>query len=207
MGEIAIVEADTADLSSLTTVVARSFFPVNPFIKSIFPDTAAMRQWWSTVFAQEIGAPDCHVLIARQPKKNTVALGVLTLRLLNEYDKGAGLWSSSPLTDDHNQSLYWPMIDGMSEHRERLMTGRKHFLLELFGVDQAYQGQRVGKQLLQRACDIADEAQYVTFVQANASARGIYEKAGFVLKSETLMPGELNYREFMLVRQPVPIAI
>lgn len=115
-------------------------------------------------------------------------------------DKGSGLWTMYDLTADHDRVAYRPMIAGMTEHRERVMLGKPHFVIELFGVDHAYKGRRIGVQLLARACEIADEAGHEIFVQANASARDFYCKLGFEVQWKSVMPGETEYVEYMLVR-------
>lgn len=198
-GDIEVIEAQASNLTSLSTIVARSFHPVNPYIKNTFPDTALMRQWWTKVFSDEIDSLSCKVLTAVDSDDGT-AIGVLCLRLLGAEDRGSGLWTMYDLTADHDEVAYQPMIAGMSEHRERTMLGKPHFLIELFGVDDAYKGRQTGKKLLSRACQIADEARHETFVQANASARGFYCKLGFVEQGKTVMPGEAEYVEYMLVR-------
>lgn len=80
------------------------------------------------------------------------------------------------------------------------MMGQAHFVIELFGVDHSVKGYGLGKMLLTKACEIADEAGLPIFVMANASAQGIYPKVGFELRDVKVLPGELKYEEFMLVR-------
>jgi N-acetylglutamate synthase-like GNAT family acetyltransferase len=72
----------------------------------------------------------------------------------------------------------------------------------LFGVDHETKGSGLGKKLLLRACEIADEAGLPVFVMANASAKGIYQhpEAGFELRDVKVLPGEMRYEEYMLVR-------
>ena len=92
------------------------------------------------------------------------------------------------------------MCNAMTTQRERLMLDSSHFLIQLFGVDQAYSGQGIGKRLLLKACSIADQLGHDIFVQANASAKGIYLKYGFEEKEVLTMPGDMHYTEHMLVR-------
>lgn len=88
----------------------------------------------------------------------------------------------------------------MASARETLMTGQPHFVIELFGVDHETKGSGLGKKLLLKACDIADEAGLAVFVMANGSAKGIYQhpEIGFELRDVQVLPGE--YEEYMLVR-------
>lgn len=80
------------------------------------------------------------------------------------------------------------------------MMGQPHFVVELFGVDHETKGSGLGKKLLLKACEIADEAELAVFVMANASAKGIYHHAeiGFELRDVQVLPG--GYEEYMLVR-------
>lgn len=93
------------------------------------------------------------------------------------------------------------MIDGMVEHRERLMLGKPHYLVEMFCADHDYKGKGVGSALLAKACEIADAGSYDVFVQANAGAKSFYEKFGFRVEDEVVMPGEGEYVECMMVRR------
>lgn len=200
MADISVSEARQSDLDSLTTIVTRSFHPVNPYIKRALPDTPELRAWWSRIFEDEMREESCHVLVALDSKTNK-DIGVLTLRLLAPNDKGAGFWTMYPLTQDHEWEKYRSMVDGMVEARERLMLGRPHYLIELFGVDNAFKGRGVGTKLLARACEIGDEAGHDTFVQSNASARDFYMRLGFSCDGEAVMPGEPKYIEYMMIRR------
>ena len=202
--DLPVVEADESNIASLKTIVARSFHPVNPYIRNTLPDTPLMREWWAQNFTEQLRDPRCNVLtVLDQASKD--AVGILLLRLMGPQERGSGSWTSRELTDDHDKEAYKPMIDGMTEHRERVMFGTAHFMIELFGVDHALKGRRLGDRLLRRACEIADEAGYPTFVQSNQFAKAFYEKHGFEEKGRSDMPGEIKYSEFMLLR-PVPRA-
>ncbi|KAK1071799.1 hypothetical protein LTR12_008566 [Friedmanniomyces endolithicus] len=197
---IGVLEASESNVPSLSTIVARSFHPVNPYIRKVLPDTPHLRKWWSNIFTNQIEDSNTHLLTALDPKTNT-AIAVLSMRRMAADDKGAGSWNNHDLTPDHDVVGYKAMIDSMGEHRERLMLGRPHFLIQLFGVDHAYAGKGIGRSLLARACEIGDSAGLDMFVQANASAKGLYEKMGFEVGGEEVMPGEMKYVEYMLVRK------
>ena len=82
------------------------------------------------------------------------------------------------------------------------MMGRPHFVVELLGVDHETKGLGLGKKLLLRACEVADEAGLPVFVMANASAKGIYQhpEIGFELRDVKVLPGEMQYEEYILMR-------
>ncbi|KAF2774284.1 hypothetical protein EJ03DRAFT_3964 [Teratosphaeria nubilosa] len=201
-----VEDASISDLDSLSTILARSFHPVNPYIKETIPDTPATRTWWKAVFKNSIEYPKSHVLIAvdttsaSTPRK---ALGILMFRLMAFDEPGRGLWASVPPTSDHHGEKYNNIL-GALDARERIMrtaqTGaRPHSVIELFGVDHEYKGQGLGGMLLRRACEVADDAGYETFVQANASAVAMYcHVGGFEVRERVVLEG--GYEEGMLVR-------
>ena len=89
------------------------------------------------------------------------------------------------------------------------MMGQPHFVVELFGVDHETKGSGLGKKLLLKACEIADEAGLTVFVMANASAKGIYQhpEIGFELRDVKVLPGEMQYEEYMLVRSAKKLGV
>ena len=198
--EVKVIEARPSDIESLTTIVARSFHPVNPYIKKTLPDTPGMRQWWSRIFTNESNDPSCHVLVALDPATDK-DIGILNLRFFEPEDRGVGFWTSYKWVEDIDHDLCKPMIDAMVEFRERIMMGSRHYLIELFGAEQGWKGKGIGTKLLARACEIADGDQCDLFVQANGSAKGFYERLGFRCEGESVMPGEAKYMEYMMVRR------
>ena len=198
---IVIREAIHSDLPSLTTVVPRSFHPVNPFIEACFPDTPLIREYWTRVFGDETVSEKCHLLTAFDSSTNT-AVGVLCLRLLQSEDRGAGIWTEYPLCDDTPKATLQPAIDSQVEYRERIFLGKgqPHFLLELFGVDHAYKGRGLERLLLQRAGEIADNRGVATFVEANGYATGFYAKLGYIVQGMVEMPGSIKHEEYLMVR-------
>lgn len=199
-GSVQVIGARKSDIKSLTTIVPRAFHPINPYVKKALPDTPLLRAYWAHIFKEEIDDISCHPLIAADPTTDEV-IGVLTLRLCGPDYHGSGFWTDYAWTSDHDAEMWRPAIDGMVEYIEKLMRGRSFYLLELFGADYAYKGKGVGSKLLQKACDIADAAGLEIFVQANGSAKGFYQKFGFRLEAEKIMPGDIEYAEYMMIRQ------
>lgn len=113
-----------------------------------------------------------------------------------------GFWSKHPLTPDQNSTLFQPAITAMSQARalafspspsnptttttttqppnqEAAPQPQPHFLLELLGISHDYQNLQLARRLLTLAGEISDQAGWETFVEANASAVGLYRKMGF----------------------------
>ncbi|KAI7283383.1 hypothetical protein KC345_g3017 [Hortaea werneckii] len=196
-----VIEAQEPHLDSLQTIVPRAFHPTNPYIRKVFPDTPLIRQWWRINFAQQIANPACKVLVVVDPSDETTIRGLLTMKQMEPAEHGSGSWTANALTPDHDQVAFRPMIDGMTAHRERIMFGTRHFMIELFGVEHGAKGTGIGGKLLRRACEIADQSRLPMFVQSNMFAWELYARFGFEERGREDMPGDEGYREIMMVRR------
>jgi GNAT superfamily N-acetyltransferase len=202
----------STDIPSLSTIVPRSFHPTNPYIQKLFPNTPLLEQWWTAIWKTKLETPaTSHVLtvesINPNPNPNNSkeitnnknkSLGILSLQLFTSSQSGAGLYNDFAPTSDHDAQAYHDVASSLATGRERLMAGTSHFVIELFGVDHEAKGLGLGKALLSRACEIADEAGLPIFVMGNASAKGIYVKCGFEVRDVKILAGD--YEENMLVR-------
>ena len=214
-------QATAADVLSLATIVPRSFHPTNPYIQSLFPNTPLVQQWWTEIWTTKLQTPaTSHVLTVEpnNPNPNTnkkrkdtqddtpanKSLGILSMQLFSPSDLGAGLYTTFFPTPDHEAQAYHDVAFSMANAREALMTSTPHFVIELFGVDHDFKGHGLGRMLLLRACEIADEAGLPVFVMANASAKGIYLKFGFEVRDVKVLAG--GYEESMLVRPAAGVA-
>ena len=213
MINLEVSEATTSAIPSLTTVVPRAFHKTNAFHRAAVPDTPLVREWYARIYADEIQDPACHVLTvidndnynnnqsaSSSSEEQPLALGILLLRLMPPSDKtSSGIWTKHAVTPDHNKEKYEAMVVPMGALRSEIMGTREHFLLELFGVDDEAKGMGLGKKLLQRACEISDEAGVDIFVEGNMFAVAFYRKFGFEKVKEIVLPGEEAYGEAMLV--------
>ncbi|GAA6029487.1 hypothetical protein JCM8097_003704 [Rhodosporidiobolus ruineniae] len=75
---------------------------------------------------------------------------------------------------------------GWDSIRERIMDGYPHWYLAPLWVKPEYQGQGVGKKLLQQVLDLADSTTPTTpiFLEASAAGRPMYEKIGFTIEGD-----------------------
>lgn len=211
-----ICSATLFDISSLSTIVPRSFHPTNPYIQKLFPDTPSLQQWWKEIWISKLQTPATSYVLTvgcNNPNpnptneqnstnnphtSNETSLGILSMQLFAPYQTGAGLYTTFLPTPDHDARAYHDVASNLANAREALMSGTSHFVIELFGIDHAAKGLGLGKGLLLRACEIADEAGLPIFVMANASAKGLYVKCGFEVRDVKVLPGD--YEENMLVR-------
>lgn len=200
---ITVQEALPSHIASLSTMDVRAFHPTNAFHRQVFPNTPLVIDWWAKVFADEIDDPTAHVLVAidADNAENPV-VGVICMRLMDPSIRGAGMWTMYDFTSDHDLEEFQPSIEVMIDWRERLFASTKqwHYLLEFVGVDHAYRGTGIGKRILERACEIADEKGYPVFVEGNHYAVGFYQKCGFEEKGHKVMTGKEAYTQHVLVK-------
>jgi len=69
-----------------------------------------------------------------------------------------------PLTADHHEALKDALVE-QARDRATLMRQEPNFQVDLLGVDRAFQGRGVGRRLVQRACEVADQEGAAVFLQ------------------------------------------
>ncbi|KAI1264059.1 acyl-CoA N-acyltransferase [Xylariaceae sp. FL1019] len=174
--DIAFREAELQDLDSLETFVPRTFFDVNPLMKTLFPDTPAMRTWWRRIFEEYIRNPDFHFPVAIDTSTQIV-VGALPLRGVQKGQAFGGFMAQHPATEDHPSEMWSKAIQRFIENEKAAVGDNDRFLIEIMGVDEAYQGQGIGKRLVANVCDIADAKGYPIFLETSR-AREFYLKQG-----------------------------
>jgi ribosomal protein S18 acetylase RimI-like enzyme len=222
-----IREATLADLEgehSLLTILPRAFHPINPYMKSVIPDTPKVRDWWLKIFGYCINNEGYQVLIATtttaEPTGNEAqavkhdhdeVIGVLLLHYVDSSNESAkeNCWTLYPPTSDHDQTKFNAML-GVDETNKSYnppplnnpenMRTSPHFLIEFFCTDHSYQGKGVGTAVLKKACEIVDANGIEMTVVANWTATGFYERVGFKEEARVRMPGEEEYWECLLAR-------
>lgn len=203
MAQLSVTPAREADLESLSDLVPRAFHRSNEYFRTTLPNTPLLRQWWAGLIGDAIRDLIYHVLTiidSNETPGARLAVSLLLLRRIAADGTGENVFHRHPPTADHDHARYAAMLRGsVGGPRERLMSGVSHFSLDLFGVDDQYQGSGLGKALLKTACEIADAQSADIFVQANIYARAFYEKRGFQCVEEILLPGPEKYGEVFLV--------
>lgn len=117
-------------------------------------------------------------------------------------DLSAGTWTMLNSCADTNTEMYEAMMDYMHEIYYKFMSGKPHYLIELLGTAHEAQGTGAGRLLLETLAREADERGVETFVQTNNIVVKFYEKMGYMIRERKMMPGNLKYEEFALVRTP-----
>ncbi|KAK3674628.1 hypothetical protein LTR78_005350 [Recurvomyces mirabilis] len=164
-------DATTSDLESMSTMVPRSYSP-DASLSQIIPDTPKTRQWWVETYRHALSDPAARLLLAVDGEKT---VGIFILHYLgpdSPSSSSSAITSVVPLIEDHSPILAEALKD-LKAGRKELMGGEPHFLVELVGVDAAYQSQGIGKELTRRACEVADQRDAAIYLRTSA-AKGYY---------------------------------
>lgn len=164
----------------MTTLLPRAYAPDAPLLQMI-PDSPSIREWWKKTYQHALNDAHSHILIATDEPK---VIGILTMHhaapeLPSSITKS--VISAIPLTSEHSPLLTSALEDLLQE-RKKLMSEDPHYLIELVGVDDEYQGLGIGRRLVERACEIADDGNEAIYLQTSA-AREFYTRRvgrGFV---------------------------
>lgn len=173
---ITYLDATLEHIESLKTIVPRSFFEVNPRMKTLLPDTPAMREWWGRVFGDLITNPNSCIPIAVDTATNKV-VGAFTLDGILQGEPFGGALQRHPATEDHDSKDWAGAIKEFAEHDEQIVGDQNRFLVEIVGVDSAYQGKGIGQRLTARACEIADADGWPIYLETSM-AKMFYLKQG-----------------------------
>jgi ribosomal protein S18 acetylase RimI-like enzyme len=182
---VIIGQATAQDIPSLTTIIPRSYDPDSLLIKLFPPESPLIKEWWSQVYAAAISSPSFHIFVSHAPDSPNTVAGVLTLQFYDPQDPASspgGLCTLAPLTEDHDQILIEALASQATE-RNAQAKGQPNFVIDLVAVDREYQGQGIGRELIWRACETADEKGASIFLETT-KARKYYLKLAMGFESD-----------------------
>ena len=169
------------------------------------PDTPLVRKFWDETNTYSLNDPGVRLMVvvdtAVSPER-IIALGRFRFSAAEQKgDLDAGTWSAISLTPDHNAEMCNAFIDFIVLCRRKVMSGRKHYFLELVATSHEYKGSGAGRMLLEWVCGEADTEKTAVFVETNTDIVEFYERFGFEVVERLKMPGEeYGYEEWVLVR-------
>lgn len=198
--------AELSDLPQLGVLTPRCFHSISVFHQRSFPNTPKLREWWTAVFRGEISSPSSQPYVAVSKADNHI-IGIIATVLLEADDQSAGFFTKHPYTSDHDIELFQPAVDAMVEYRTKIYsgTGKQHYMIQLFGVEDDSKGTGAGKALLKTVCDMADREGKEVFVESNGKAKNFYMKVGgFESQGEisVSLGDDGSWEEHLLVRKP-----
>ncbi|KAK4495203.1 hypothetical protein PRZ48_013530 [Zasmidium cellare] len=191
------------DIESLKTIVPRSFFKDLPWMEAMFPDTTDIREWWGRVYEDLIASPNSYLPIAVDTASNTV-IGAMTVDAVLQGEPAGGVLTRIPATQDHGED--WPEVLKTFAGEDREYVGdRNRFLIDIMGVDTAYQGRGIGQKLVAMACGFADAKGWPIYLNTG-QAKGFYLKQalGFQAVASKDDPDDPEAKDGKLLRETVP---
>ena len=219
--DLIIRPATLDDVDELVDVYFRAFHPVSPFMVRAFPDTTQMRSWWAQLHRYAVLDPEVTLMIVTSKSRNGAIVAMARRRYFPtlphhpialegpdadfarpDGDLSAGTWTLCKMCPDINVEMFEAMMAFMAQAHTQLMTGKRHFLIELVGVAHEAQGQGAGRLLLEDINRRADDLGVEVFVETNNLVVDFYEKMEYKILDRLMMPGGLQYEEFNLLRLP-----
>lgn len=163
------------------------------------PDTPAMRLWWSRVFSDLVSDAHSRVPIALDTSTNAV-VGAITAHGVLQGQPFGGFMIHHPPIEDHGKA--WPeLVRGFAASEKSTVGDRARIVIEILGVDEAYQSKGVGARLVAEACKFADEKGWPIFLDTGM-ARNFYLKRGLGFKLMSSESGEEG-EDGQILREPV----
>lgn len=181
----------------------------------MFPDTPGVRKWWEDGIREDIlRKPQQTYLkvIDTNAHGRMVAYAKWDLGSMEERGPRALPFDREEMDREACGEFY----AHMDRERKRLMGDRKHYcisllslcflplmaspdlanksmtatVLDMLATHPDYQGQGAGSMLVRWGCALADKDGVPAYVDASKAGKPLYEKFGFVDRSETQRQGE-----------------
>lgn len=220
--DLSLRVATYADLGELSTLFARSFHPVSPYMRRLFPDTTLMRSWWKQVFAHAIADPEVTLMVVTSTSREDAIVALGRWRFFPEYphdpvkvdgpeaeilkpdgDLSAGSWTLLKTCEETDQFIesYDAMISFLALGLQTYMKDRPKgfYHIELVGTVHEAKGLGAGRLIIDEVKKMAKEKGVDVFVETNNIVLKFYEKLGFELEDKLMMPDKFDYEENVLV--------
>ncbi|OBT78897.1 hypothetical protein VF21_02818 [Pseudogymnoascus sp. 05NY08] len=177
-----VLELATAeDVPAIIDVWFAAF--TQPSMRKLLPDTPGMREWhhnWHLGNFQN--RPDTKYLRIVDPKSKDeqgrpriVAFGVWDLAMPEERGRRFPPWHP-----DCPQEACEAFIATLESERKRVMGDVKNYYLDTVATHPDYQKRGAGAMLVKWGCDLADENDVASYVDASKAGAPLYKKYGFV---------------------------
>ncbi|GLI74783.1 hypothetical protein PoHVEF18_003031 [Penicillium ochrochloron] len=151
--------ATLEDVPAITELWFAAF--TDPDMQHLFPNTPAMRQWWTDANRNDMINKPFQKYIKVVDTQSTDEQG--RPRLV-AYAK----WDTSRLSDRGRRYPAWHESQPGDEY------------LDMLGTHPDYRKRGAGSMLVQWGCDLADREGVAAYVDASKAGAPLYEKFGFV---------------------------
>jgi ribosomal protein S18 acetylase RimI-like enzyme len=198
--------ATAAEIPVLASVWYDAFHPVSPFMRQVFPDTPLIREYWTKANTYALNDPHIRTMVvasgATKPEQVIAVARFQAPPADGSVSQllDAGTWSRIPWTTDHDVETLSTAVAFQSAGREKAMKGKRHYFIELLATKHEFKGKGAGKMLIDWVCEQADNEQVEVFVDTNKDIVKFYERFGFIVQEKMVMPGDIAYEQYLLVR-------
>lgn len=177
-------------------------------MQKAFPDTPLIREYWAKANSYALNDPDVRLMVVFNNSAISERMIAVARFGAPPADTSApqvldcGTWSRIPWTADHDAESLNTATAFQALGRQKAMTGKRHYFIELLATTHECKGMGAGKMLINWVCEQADKENVSVFVDTNKDVVKFYEKFGFVVYEKMVMPGEIAYQQYLLIRPP-----
>ncbi|KAE8349834.1 acyl-CoA N-acyltransferase [Aspergillus coremiiformis] len=171
--------ATTEDIPEIIDLWYNAFN--TPSILAMWPDTPGVRQWWDKANRDAmLYQPQEKYLKVVDTNTGRIA-AYARWSLQSAEDRGPRFppWHSD--MDPHRNTEF---LDHLESNRARVVGGKKNFYLDMLATHTDSRRMGAARMLLDWGCRRADQEGVLVYVDASADGRPVYEKFGFVDRSD-----------------------
>ncbi|EFQ32953.1 acetyltransferase [Colletotrichum graminicola] len=182
-----IIEPATLEEVPALTEVWFAAFAHDPEITRLWPDTPRVRAWWDDANRGDmLGKPFQRFVKVVDPGA-VDARGRPRVAAWAKWDTSMPARRGRrypPWCEDMPAEVCDAFFDKEERERARVMGDEEHYYLDTLVTHPDYQRRGAGSMLLKWGCELADEDGVGAYVDASKAGKGLYERFGFVDKSE-----------------------
>ncbi|MCJ1358880.1 MAG: hypothetical protein MMC33_008880 [Icmadophila ericetorum] len=215
---LSLEHAIPSDIPTLTSIYF-SAFHADPLSLTCFPrNNPSIQQWWleniTSAFTSEPTARVIKIVERKQAISSEYSEGIQKKEEIIAFGKWHVLDAATQVGGDDPDSMpTWPagspsslcnnFFGGLASTRQKLMSSRPHYYLELLATLPQHQGRGVASVLIKWGLELADRDGLEAYVEGGPKVKGLYERLGWVERGcvQVDLEGHGGYRESCMVRQ------
>ncbi|KAE8333724.1 acyl-CoA N-acyltransferase [Aspergillus sergii] len=153
-----------------------------PEMLAIWPNTPGVRQWWDQANRHDMlhKPREKYLKVVDTRNGRIAAYAKWSLETAEERGPRFPPWHSD-MDPERNDAF----IGSMEIGRARLVGGKKNFYLDMLGTHTDYRKMGAARMLIGWGCQMADQEGAFAYIDASAEGRPVYEKFGFVDRSDS----------------------
>ncbi|KAF7596879.1 hypothetical protein BBP40_011924 [Aspergillus hancockii] len=179
VNSLKLEHATLEDIPAITNLWYNAFSI--PAMLAIWPDTPGVRQWWDDANRSDmLNKPhEKYLKIVDPSQGRIVAYAKWSLETAEERGPRFPPWH--PDMDARGNDEF---VQNLESSRARLVGGKKNFYLDMIATHADYRRKGAARLLIDWGCRVADQKNAFVYIDASADGRPVYEKFGFVDRSD-----------------------